>query len=300
MPRPLPLLEGYEFVQRVGRGAGAVISLAVHRATRRQVAIKHVIRRDADDEKFIRQAETEYDVASRFDNPYLRKCYEIVRRKKWFRTVELYLIMEYVDGEPLEDQCPERLEEIIPIFAHVAEGLQALHSYGFVHSDIKPNNIILTPSGNPKLIDFGQSCPIGHQKERIQGTADFIAPEQVRKLPLDHRTDIFNFGATMYWVVTGRYFETLVSNAPTAARKIDFDAQRSSAAPHELNPRLPLPLSKLIMDCVETNPESRPVDMRAVVARLEVALQVLNNRRSGDDDGRDDEPDGRRAATREA
>lgn len=293
MPRPLPLLEGYEFVQRIGRGAGAVISLAVHRATRRQVAIKHVIRRTPEDEKFIRQAETEYEVASRLDSPYLRKCYEIVRRKKWFRTHELFLIMEYVEGEPLEDQCPERLEEIIPLFAHVAEGLHALHSYGYVHSDIKPNNIILTPSGNPKLIDFGQSCPIGHQKERIQGTADFIAPEQVRKLPLDHRTDIFNFGATMYWVVTGRYFETLVSNAPPAARKIDFDSQRSSAAPHELNPRLPLPLSKLIMDCVETNPEARPADMRAVVLRLEVALQVLNNRR-----GEDEETDGRREEAR--
>jgi serine/threonine-protein kinase len=178
----------------------------------------------------------------------------------------------------LEDHCPEHLGEVVPIFIKVAEGLHTMHLTGYVHADIKPNNILLCKDGGLKIIDFGQSCPLGHRKTRLQGTPDFMAPEQVERQRLDHRTDVFNLGATMYWVVTGKWFKTLMPTAPAAAKKIEIESTRGSAPPHELNEHIPLSLSKLIMECCETHPEARPLDMRKVISRLEVVEHLLDRR----------------------
>lgn len=274
----LPRLANYELLTRLGRGAGATISLARERRTRQLVAIKHVVRHAPDDDRFIVQAETEYRVAQRVDHPYLRKCYDLVRNRRWLKTRELFLIMEYVDGQRLEEHCPERLDAMVDVFIKIAEGLHAMHLAGFVHADIKPNNVLLCADGTLKIIDFGQSCPIGHRKTRLQGTPDFMAPEQVERRKLDHRTDVFNFGATMYWVVTGKWFRTSITAAPAAAKKIEIESRRGSEPPHELNPSIPLSLSRLIMECCEPSPEFRPQDMRKVISRLEVVQHLLTQR----------------------
>lgn len=273
--RSIPILTGYDIVSRIGRGAGAVISLARDTANARHVAVKHVVRRTPEDDRFIAQAENEYTVASGFTHESLRQCFDIVRVRKWLKTRELVLVMEYVEGERLEDACPENLGEIIGIFRQVAEGLHALHQHGFVHADIKPNNILLPRSGGVKIIDFGQSCPLGHTKERVQGTPDYIAPEQVLRHALDQRTDVYNLGATMYWVVTGKWFKTMVTVASPTATRIALESQRGNLPPHELNPKVPLPLSKLVMECCATAKDDRPRDMREVISRLEVAEHLL-------------------------
>src|SRR5207253_76651 len=82
-------------------------------------------------------------------------------------------------------------------FIETAKALQALHRQGFVHCDLKPNNILLGPTGQVKVIDLGQACPVGTAKKRIQGTPDYIAPEQVKCIPVSVRTDVFNLGATL-------------------------------------------------------------------------------------------------------
>jgi serine/threonine-protein kinase len=289
--RTIPILPGYEVISRIGRGAGAVISLARDAERGRQVAVKHIIRRTPEDDRFIAQAENEWAVAQGLDHPYLRKCYDILRVRRWLRTRELVLVMEYVDGERLEDDCPQELPRILDIFMRVAEGLHALHLHGYAHADIKPNNILLTRDGGVKIIDFGQSCPLGHTKERVQGTPDYIAPEQVYRTAIDQRTDVYNLGATMYWVVTGKWFRTLVTVAPPTATRIALESQRGNAPPHELNPRIPLPLSRLILECCETGKERRPRDMREVLSRLEVVQHLLalddgERRASGDGQSR--------------
>jgi serine/threonine-protein kinase len=190
--------------------------------------------------------------------------------------------MELVQGERLDnlyqDQRPERLEPVLDVFMHVAEGLHAMHRRGYLHADIKPNNIILTESGGLKIIDFGQSCPLGHKKQRIQGTPDFIAPEQVALAPLDQRTDVFNLGATMYWVLTGKAFSTILPNAPAGSKKIELDARRGNEPPHETNPRVPLPFSRLIVECCASRREQRPRDMAKVRSRLETIRELLNRK----------------------
>ncbi len=273
--RAIPLLPGYEVLERIGRGAGAVISLARDLAGGRLVAIKHIVRQTPEDERFIAQAENEYEVAKQFEHPCLRRCYEIVRDRRWLKIRQLFLVMEYVNGERLEDHHPREIVRIISIFKQVAEGLHALHQSGYAHADTKPNNILLTADGGLKIIDFGQSCPLGHVKERIQGTPDFMAPEQVLRKAIDQRTDVFNLGATMYRVVTGKWFRTMMPLAPAAAKKIAIDSERKNDPPHELNPIIPVPLSRLIMQCCETAKEHRPRDMREVLSRLEMVEHLL-------------------------
>ncbi len=282
MIRALVNLPEYEVSGRIGHGAGAVIYSGRHRTTRQAFAIKHVVRHGPRDDRFVEQAENEYQVARQLDHPALRKCREIIRVRRWLKLRELFLVMELVDGLRLHDRYeherPRQLSEAVELFIAVAEALQAMHRRGFVHADIKPKNIMLPAPGQVKLIDFGQSCPMGHQKARIQGTPDFIAPEQVLLRPLDQRTDVFNLGATMYWTVTGRAFSTILPNAPAGSPRLSLDAKRGNEPPHELNGEVPLPLSRLIMECCENEKDVRPWDMAAVLSRLETVRHVLSRR----------------------
>jgi len=279
--RAIPILPGYEILERIGRGAGAVISLARETASGRLVAIKHVVRRTADDDRFIVQAENEFQVARQVEHRYLRRCYEIVRVRKWLKTRELFLIMEYVDGVRLEDHRPAEMGPVVSIFKKTAEGLHALHEQGYAHADIKPHNILLTRDGLLKIIDFGQSCPLGHVKQRVQGTPDYMAPEQIFRKAIDRQTDVFCLGATMYWVCTGKRFRTLMPTAPAGSKMIEIESERGSEPPHILNPATPIPLSNLIMECCAPVREQRPRDMREVVSWLEVVRHLLQRRRAG-------------------
>jgi len=280
MSKTFAHLPGYEALARLGRGARAVIYAGRERGTRRRVAIKHVVRRGPEDDRFLEQTENEFQIASKLEHPALRRCLDIVRVRRWLKTQELFLIMEYVDGTRLEDlyreRRPTRFERVLEVFVQVAEGLRAMHRQGYVHADIKPNNILITPAWRAKIIDFGQSCPLGHTKARIQGTPDYIAPEQVRLNPLDQRTDVYNFGATMYWVVTGKAFSTILPNAPAGTRKMDVDSRRRNDAPHLIHAAVPLPLSVLIMECCQNERDKRPWDMSKVLSRLDTVRHMLH------------------------
>lgn len=285
MGRTFVSLPDYEIAGRIGRGAGAIIYEARQRSSRQPVAIKHVVRHGPADERFIEQAETEYAVAHTVSHENLRRCLDVVRVRRWLKTRELFLIMELVEGEPLEQQLkpqppPSEFDGLLDVFMQVAAGLHALHRQGFAHADIKPNNIIVSCRGGVKIIDFGQSCPLGHTKQRVQGTPDFIAPEQVMRQPIDQRTDVFNLGATMYWSVTRKWFRTMMSPAPTGAKKIEIDARAGNEPPATVNPAVPLPLSQLILDCCETRKDDRPREMSQVISRLEIVRHLLDRRRS--------------------
>jgi serine/threonine-protein kinase len=177
----------------------------------------------------------------------------------------MLLTMEYFDGKNLEDCSTLSLGDVLLVFRMVASGLNAMHQHGIVHCDIKPNNIIINKSGSIKIIDLGQSCKIGTIKSRIQGTPDYIAPEQVKRKPLGLKTDIFNLGATMYWALTGKHAPTLIPKK----NKLGLPITEPRRAPHELKTQLPLEISKLVMDCIEDDPANRPRNMVTVISRLD-------------------------------
>ena len=261
-------LPGYELEKQVGMGAGSRIYRAVETTTGKRFAVKRVVKNRQSDERFFAQVENEFAVSSQIDHPNLRHSHLLHRVRKRFQVREMFLIMDYIDGLPIEIARPNRLNTFLNIFRKVTFGLDAMHEAGHIHSDIKPNNIMFGRGGVVKIIDFGQSCPIGHRKARVQGTPDFIAPEQVRRLSLDRRTDVYNLGATMYWVLTSEKFPTIMraEGEPDGRAFITVD---EPIAPIELNDRIPLALSNLVMECCEDHPSERPADMTQVRARIE-------------------------------
>lgn len=269
-------VSGYTIYERLGIGARSTIWLVSDQRTGEQFALKRVVRRATDDDRYINQALNDFAISVRLSHPALRRSIELRRIRKFFQLRELQILMEHVDGRTLEHIGPLGMHGLLRVFIKVADGLDALHQMGLVHADIKPNNILVGFNGEVKIIDFGQSCPIGHIKGRIQGTPDYIAPEQVeRGIPLDQRTDVFNFGATLYWAITGSAFPTVLPSKKRAGG-IDLVGPRETRLPEELNPNVPAALSKLIMDCCRGNPNDRPANMQEVHRRLELAQHVLD------------------------
>jgi serine/threonine protein kinase len=267
---------GYSITQRIGSGARSTIYLATDEESKETVALKRVVLEKAEDSRVFEQVETEYRVAKRIDHPYVRKCFELKRIRSLFKTKELLLTMEYFKGQSLEEAPTLSLVDVLLVFRMVASGLNAMHQQGFVHCDIKPNNILLSKSGAIKIIDLGQSCRIGTTKPRIQGTPDYIAPEQVRRRPLGPKTDIFNLGATMYWALTGKNVPTLI---PKKKGGIGLVIPKNCPAPHEIRKKVPVGVSKLIMDCIKDNPADRPRNMMMVISRLDLMIHsILGNK----------------------
>ena len=267
------MIAGYEKLAQLGVGARSVIHKVVETSTGKVYAIKHVVRQDNEDDRFLKQTEIDYEVSSRVPHRYLRASYSIHRIRKWTKVREIYVVMEHVEGMTLEQARPNRLDWFLTIMRKVAEGLDVLHEAGYLHADIKPNNILLGREGVVKIIDFGQSCPIGRRKERIQGTPDYIAPEQVARLPLHKTTDVFNLGATMYWVLTDRPFPTDIRQ-PVRQGSIDLAGPKVALTPKEINPKIPTALSQLVMDCCREQPTERPADMKQLHSRLGVVQRM--------------------------
>ena len=263
---------GFTILGRLGNGARSTIYRAKDDEDGSIVALKRVVLERPEDIRVFEQTESEFKIAKKIDHPYIRKCFKLKKIKVLFRVRELLLSMELFDGQTLEE-CPGlSLGDVLLIFRMVATGLNAIHQNGFVHCDMKPNNILLNKSGSIKIIDLGQSCRIGTTKSRIQGTPDYIAPEQVKREPLGPRTDIFNLGATMYWALTGKNIPTLI---PTKKNGVGLLEKKECQPPHELKPLIPRHISQLVMSCVQENPSDRPRDMTEVVSNLDGMIQEI-------------------------
>jgi serine/threonine-protein kinase len=266
---------GYTIKKRIGVGARTTIYLATDDSTGAEVALKRVILEKPEDTRIFEQVEMEFKIAQKVDHPYIRKCYKLKKIRSMLRTREMLLAMEYFDGQSLEDGPALSLLDVLLVFRMVASGLNAMHQAGLVHCDIKPNNILLNKAGAIKIIDLGQSCRIGTTKRRIQGTPDYIAPEQVKRKPLGPKTDIFNLGATMYWALTGKTVPTLIPKKDP----FGLPVQETVRSPHEIRPQIPIGISKLVMDCVEDDPAKRPGDMTVVISRLDLMIHsILGNK----------------------
>jgi eukaryotic-like serine/threonine-protein kinase len=268
-PSPVTMpktLFGYDVFARIGEGAASIIYSVREPRTGQAYALKHVIRKTEKDIRYIEQVENEFEVSRNFRHPGLRKCVDLKLTKKFFGGVtEAGLVMELIEGKALDEHLPEDLHSVIDCFGKVARSLGGLHYLQYVHCDLKPGNIIIQPDQQVKLIDFGQACKIGTIKQRVQGTPDFIAPEQVRLKPVSIQTDVFNFGATFYWALTGKRVPTLYTVSKSARTIL---TEQRFPSPHEINPQVPQELSDLVMQCVEMRRSARPEGMGGVMEVL--------------------------------
>lgn len=277
-------VEGYKVLAELGRGAASIIYLVQDPKSKHIWALKHVEKLEPKDQRFLDQAEAEYHVAQAMNHPAIRKIEKLIKRGKSMlslETIHVYLVMELVDGISMETKPPKTFEEAVLIFERSAEALHHMHTKGFVHADMKPNNIVVTADDTVKIIDLGQSCRIDTVKERIQGTPDYIAPEQVHCRPITPKTDVYNLGASMYFILTRRHIPTALGKSDSLLGKIDDSLLERPAPAHSLNPRIPQILSDLIMHCLEIDPEKRPADMKVVADRLNLIRAKMVAQRAG-------------------
>jgi serine/threonine-protein kinase len=266
----------YDVIERLGEGAGSVIYAVRDALSGRKYALKHVERDVDKDIRFVEQMEAEFEISKNFNHPNLRKSYDLkISRTLLRKVVEAFLVMELVEGKALDVRPPGTLIEIVDTFLQTAQGLKAMHQLGYIHCDIKPNNIIRNAeTGLVKVIDFGQTAKTGTVKERIQGTPDYIAPEQVNRRPIVPQTDVYNLGAALYFGLVGKAIPTLYTVHKKGENSFLMDSKIET--PNQLNPHIPLVLSNLVMECVSTRIERRPADMDSVITRLELAKHILN------------------------
>lgn len=261
-----PSLFGYDVLERIGEGAASIIYAVSDTSSGQLYALKHVPRKTEKDDRFVDQLQNEFKVSSEFSHPGLRRCIDFKINKTLFRKVtDAALVMELIDAVPLDQLPLKSVPEVVDIFEQTASALSAMHFQQFVHCDVKPNNLLIDATGKVKLIDFGQTCPAATVKDRVQGTPDFIAPEQVKLRPVTFRTDVFNLGATMYWALTGFKIPTLFT-----VKKSERHVVKESKfpTPYELNNAVPENLSALVMECVRMDPVQRPAGMTDILQRL--------------------------------
>lgn len=254
----------YEVVRSLGTGAGSTILLVRDKATGRKYALKVVRRQGPDDDIYVNQAIVEWDVARMLSHPNIVKVFDCRVKKKWFKTAGVELLMEYVDGVMLDDLSKLPIPKLVAFFRRVADAMAHMHRRGVYHGDLKPGNLMITRDGQVKVIDFGTAWIRGEDKGRVQGTPYYMAPEQAQRKVVDEKTDLYNFGATMYRMFTGEYANLGIPGLENG--RLNRARMKSPAS---MVPGLPKSLSDLIMDCIAPNPDRRPTNMAEVRERLD-------------------------------
>jgi eukaryotic-like serine/threonine-protein kinase len=260
----------FQVVGPLGTGAHSTI-LHIRRAEdSKHYALKVVKIDGPQDQKYLDQAEHEYEVAGLLDHPNLVKVHALEKGKDWlFRVKEVRLLIELVNGKTL-DTCPRlTLPRLVQVFKQVADGVVHMHRRQVCHGDLKPNNIMLSKAGAVKIIDFGLSRIKGVAKARIQGTPEYMAPEQVKHQMISERTDIYNFGGAMYRLVTWRLPAAVVSEED-AGMVLDGKIWARLFKPvEELSPNCPPALAGLINRCLSYDANKRPERMSEVQNALD-------------------------------
>ncbi|NBX24443.1 MAG: serine/threonine protein kinase [Planctomycetes bacterium] len=264
---------GYPVVAKLGTGAASELYAVQDPRTKQVWALKHVIRRTEKDDRFIAQVEIEHEVGSKLDHPNMRRVGKIHRIRKLFTTTEIGLCLHLIDADAMDNRRPETLIEAVEQFAQIARGLGHMHSKGYVHADMKPINVMVLEDRSIQIIDLGQACKIGSRKERIQGTPGYIAPEQAALEKITAATDVYNLGATMYFMLVGEVIPTVLP--PGSSKPIAASLLRMPQAPHERKPMIPARLGRLIMNCIRVKPEDRVASMDVVAAELDQIASEL-------------------------
>ena len=277
-------IPNYHVLEKLGDGAQSRLYRARCTRTGKDYTVKIVKLVRPEAVGVLELLKNEYAVGSLIDHSVLRKVYELRMIRHRFRVRGAILFMEYVEGRTLADKdFNEPLPEVLRILGEVATGLRAMHLSGYVHADLKPSNILVTGNSQVKLIDFGQSSPIYQAKTRVQGTIDYMAPEQVQRGPLDQRTDVFALGAALHRVVTGKPIPTEMNQTVTL-NSASLVGKRVSQINRPAMDELPACIVRLLEDCCQSNPGDRLADMNALIERIDLARTILLKPPTADDE----------------
>jgi serine/threonine-protein kinase len=190
----------------------------------------------------------------------------------------LYLLMEYVEASNLKEIYSRHdtvlLENVAQILIDMAGALTHVHENGYMHLDFKPENVLVTQNASVRLVDFDLAQPIPEKPKKMSknpGTPSYMAPEQLQGEAVSHRVDIFSFGVAAYELLTNQ--KPFPGEKPSEILKKQLD-RSSFLAPREYNGDIPLALEKVILRCLEIEPERRYPFMGVMARELQSALYV--------------------------
>src|ERR1700690_4449931 len=173
----------------------------------------------------------------------------------------LYMVMDYVESANLKElfakHDPVLTENVAQILIDMALGLTHVHESGFMHLDFKPENVLVTRNGNVRLIDFDLAQPIPEKPLKLSknpGTPGYMAPEQLKREGVDPRTDIFSYGVSAYELLTNHKPFPGETPGELLAKQLD---RSSFVEPRQYNSDLPASLQKVILRCLEREPDRR-------------------------------------------
>jgi serine/threonine protein kinase len=249
----------------LGAGAGSRVFRVRREANSREYALKIIPIRSQHDLKYLEQAKHEFRISRLLDHPNLVKIHTFEIERGWFSGPKTgKLLIEYVPGKTLNEPPLPRMSELLRVFERVADGLGHMHEQGIFHADLKPKNLIYACETGVKVIDYGLAWVKGEPKNRLQGTPQYMAPETGAHKLINTRTDIYNFGATMYRLVTFRSLPRVIPGVALDEKTHDKRIQSVES----LNATVPSELCDLIHWCIRYNPDSRPEHMSEVHAIL--------------------------------
>ncbi|PWU17741.1 MAG: hypothetical protein C5B50_10735 [Verrucomicrobia bacterium] len=191
----------------------------------------------------------------------------------------LYCLMEYVEASNLKElyaqHDPVLLENVAQILIDMAVGLEHVHECGYMHLDFKPENVLVTRNASVRLIDFDLSQPIPEKPikppKKNPGTPNYMAPEQLLGEPMNHRVDIFSYGVSAYELLTNH--KPFPGDTPSEIVRLMVD-RSGFVGPRQHNQDIPLALEKVILRCLERDPDRRYPFMGVMVRELQAALYV--------------------------
>ena len=257
----------YEILAPVGAGGMGEVYRARDTRLGRDVAVKVLPSSVSDDEQRLHRFEQEACAAGALNHPNILAIHDVGKHDG-----SSYVVSELLEGETLRERMagaalPQR--KAIDYSLQIARGLAAAHQKGIVHRDLKPENIFITRDGRVKILDFGLAKltePADGQAKTdiptrridtdpgmVMGTAGYMSPEQVRGRPVDHRADIFSFGAILYEMLTGKRAFHGESAAETMSAILREDPPDLSESNKNLSPAL----ERVMRHCLEKSPEER-------------------------------------------
>lgn len=245
----------YKLTERVGLGGMAEVYRAEDNVLGRTVAVKVMLPQYAADPTFTKRFRQEAASAANLQSPYIVSIYD------WGLDGETYyIVMEFLRGTDLKTAIKERgainQRKAAEIGSQVAQALSVAHAGGIIHRDIKPQNIMIQPDGNIKVMDFGiaRAGDAGlSQTATVLGTAHYVSPEQAQGKELTGASDIYSLGVVLYEATTGK----LPFDGQDAVSVAVKQVNELPAPPSTINPNIDPALEAIIMKAMEKDPERR-------------------------------------------